>query len=205
MKRLMKVLDRWLRPVEEDNPVDAFLEHGEALERHLNNVAVSLGRLKGNERHLRFELEAALAKVEATENRLRSLADQDEVSRQHLGSMQRRNQQEAIELGRRLEEIEAKKKPIEEAYDELRSVVREALDRRDVLMARVDAAEARDAVYGDVSGVETENGASRIEIVLEHVRRLEAKAEATVELFSLGTASGIPGGPSSRDGGDRSP
>jgi hypothetical protein len=189
MKRLATLLGRWLGRGEGARPVDAYLEHSDAIETHLNNVAVSLGRLRGNEKHLRFELEAAITKIDVTDRRLATLDPEDEVSREQLTSMQLRNKRTAVELGRRLEAIEEQRGPIENAYEELRTLVGESLDQRDVLMARLDAANARDAVYGDASGVTTEHGASGIELVLENVRRLEAQAEASEELFALESAT----------------
>ncbi len=189
MKQLVTLFRQWFSRTEEDSPVDAYLEHSDAVECHLNNVAVGLGRLRGNEKHLRFELEAAMTKVDVTGKRLSTLAPDDEVSRKQLTSMQIRNKKAAVELGRRLERMQEQRKPIEEAYAELRALVGESLDRRDVLLARLNAADARDAIFGDASGVANEGGQSRIEQVLDHVKRLEAQAEASEELFALESGS----------------
>lgn len=203
MNRIATLFRKWFDTSDDDAPVDDYLQHSEALETHLNNVAFSLGRLKGNERHLKFELEAAMAKIEVTDKRLATLASDDDVSRDQLALMQARNKKAAVELGRRLEKMEEQRRPIQEAHAEMRALVGDALDQRDILLARLDAANARDAAYGDASGLADASGKSRLESVLDEVRRLEARAEASEELFALESSMGSNGPAMPTDGGGR--
>ncbi len=178
MKWISRLFSFLVGPKEED-PAEDLADFSQDLEHHLNNVALSLGRLKGQERYLRLELETTLTKVDTIAKRLEALPESEQASREQLAAMHQKYARDALRLGQRLEQAEAQCRTVDDAYAELRKEVGDLRARSDVLGASLDTALARQKVYGNCN-LETASPGAGLESLSQKVMELEAQANATL-------------------------
>ncbi|NOY69107.1 MAG: hypothetical protein GXP53_06395 [Deltaproteobacteria bacterium] len=166
----------------EDDALSAFEAYSIQLEKHLNNVSASLCNFRARESVIRSDLKAAEIKIKKVDEKINSRDNQESLQQDQLIELKSQYHREADDLEQRLSQTVEDKKPIQQSYDELRKAIRNLLDQGEALKGRYYAADAKQTLYGDLSGTSSHNGLSKIDNLLNRVKKIEAQADALLDL-----------------------
>ena len=169
----------------EDDPLTDYERYVDTLEQQLNNVSVSLSGFRARESAARSELEAELVKVDKVTGRIMECSQEDGMELEQLELLKKQYQQTSLDIGRKLERIERARLKTEREYQKLLSAIHKLMEEGDELKARYYTAEAKHTLYGDISGVTSRDGSSRLDRLLVRTKRMEARAQSFVELSPL--------------------
>jgi phage shock protein A len=154
----------------------AFRQAVSELEAKSSAAAVALGRLQAREEIVRGDAETALELLGRVEAKLATEPTPE------LLAMKEEYQRKAIAHGQDLREVESERARLEKAHERIQSGLRSIQRKGEGLEGRLQSAEASRSIYAFSGGLDSADGRSPAEKLLEEVRKLEAQSAAAFEL-----------------------